>query len=98
MSILVKCIYMNNSDKTTRELIALLKSAEGNMKELTLKIEALRDSYEFPYLIRRIKEDVVGGKVKKVDSNWIQRKFKIGYARAMRLTDELKRQRIIKRI
>jgi len=84
-----------NEKKTKRELIKILRDAEDCLHSLASKVGELRDLHESPYIIEEIAKLKGEGKVKNITTAWIQRKFKIGYARTARLMDVLRTQQVI---
>ncbi len=90
-------IHEADSDKAKKDLIKLLKAAEDHLQATIKSVAELRDSHEFPYMVNEIKKQIADGKVKTMSASWVQRKFKVGYARAMRLMDQLEEERVIKK-
>jgi DNA segregation ATPase FtsK/SpoIIIE-like protein len=84
-----------NEKKTRKELIKVLRDAEDYLHSLATKVGELRDLHESPHIIEEISKLKREGKVKNISTAWMQRKYKIGYARAARLMDELRAQRVI---
>lgn len=95
MSIKKTMVRVNCSDIAKKDLIKLLKEAENYLRTVTEDVAKLRDSYEFPCIIEEIDKQINAGKVKKVTTAWLQRKFKVGYIRAAQLLDALRDKKII---
>lgn len=86
----------NENEKNTRkELIKVLRDAEDYLHSLATQVGELRDLHEFPHIIEEVSKLKGEGKIKNITTAWMQRKYKIGYARAARLMDELRAQRVI---
>lgn len=78
-----------SQEKAPKELIKVLREAEDYLYSLAGKVGELRDTYELPMMVKEIGKLKNTGKVKNITVAWMQRRYKIGYARASRLIDEL---------
>ena len=85
-----------NKEQAQREIIKLYKDAEDYLYALASKAGELRDVHESPYILQDIIKLKKTGKVKVITTSWIQRRFRIGYARTADLMDVLKKKKIIK--
>ena len=83
---------MLTEQKTSKELIKNLRDGEKYLHTLAEKIGDLADKHEFPAMIAEIKK-LKGSE--KITVAGLQKKYKIGYARATRLFDELKSKEIV---
>lgn len=73
-----------------KEIIKILRDTEDALRTLADRLAEVADKKEFPYLVKEISKLKKAGKVKEVTTAWLQKKYKIGYARASRLADKLK--------
>src|SRR3954452_95705 len=73
----------------TKLLAKKLQQAELQLATYSQEVGALRDEIEFPLMI----EDIKGARknLPSVTTSWLQRHYGIGYARAARLLDELRK-------
>jgi len=75
--------------RLTRLLIKKLQRAELQLATYSHEIGVLRDEIEFPLMIEDIK--TTRKKHSLISASWLQRRYGIGYARAARLLDELRK-------
>ncbi|MBC7836297.1 hypothetical protein H7X87_00760 [Acetobacteraceae bacterium] len=80
-----------------RQLIEKLKKAEEYLLKLADEIGEYRDKLQVPYMIEDIKNQLSKKKSARVTTAWLQRRYRIGYARAARLVDALEQRKIIKK-
>jgi DNA segregation ATPase FtsK/SpoIIIE-like protein len=76
-------------------LIERLRSIENIIIALHGDILQLLDEYELPQMIAGIEGRIASGELKKVTTAWLQRTYRIGYARAAFVHEELCRRNII---
>ena len=75
--------------RLTKLLIQKLQKAETQLTTWGHEVGALRDEIEFPLIVEDIKS--TGKKLSAITTSWLQRRYGIGYARAARLLDELRK-------
>lgn len=73
-----------------------LRNIQDKIHDLSDKIDGIFDEYEVPVKIDEIKKFIEQNKSTNISISWLQRRYKIGFARAMKLLDILKKQKIIK--
>lgn len=78
-----------NLKKSQKEYLQKLKKAEELLYSLSNEVGALRDEIEMPLMLKEIKSAIKKSKNLKITTSWIQRKYKLGYARSARLMDLL---------
>lgn len=78
------------SKSEDKEIIKTLRSAEDYLRTLADKLEKLGDKHEFPLLIAEINKLKKG---EKVTTAWLQKKYKMGYARASRLEGQVNKKK-----
>jgi DNA segregation ATPase FtsK/SpoIIIE-like protein len=73
----------------TKLLVQKLQKVETQLTTWSHEVGALRDEIEFPLMIEEIK--ATGKNLSSISASWLQRRYGIGYARAARLLDQLRK-------
>lgn len=77
-----------------KEIIKTLRDAEDYLRTLADKLGELGDKHELPHLIEEIIKLKKAGKVKEITTAWLQKKYKMGYVRATRLSEYLNKKKV----
>ena len=77
------------------EPIDMLRDLNVRVRALGNLIQNLLERYDEPTLIPRIIEKAKKLKSKRISASWLQRNFRIGYSRAMKLKDQLAEMEVI---
>lgn len=80
---------MLTEQKINKKLITNLRSAEKHLHTLAEEIGDLADHQEFPFIIAEV---IAQKKQKDLTTEWVQKKYRLGYARASRLVEEVKKK------
>lgn len=84
---------MLTGQKTNKEFIKTMRDAESYLHNLAEKIGDMADAQELPIMLADIKQVKLAGVTKEITPAFLQKKYKIGYARATRLVETLKAQK-----
>ena len=82
--------------RLTKLLIKKIQETELYLRNKIDEVGALRDEIEFPLIVEEVRVALKNTDPKKVTTSWLQRKYNIGYARAARLMDELRKKKLVK--
>lgn len=82
-------------EEVAEEFMDTIQEAETYFRGLSDKMGEIRSKYEIEYIADDLIKLSTQGKVKQISTSWLQRKYKIGYARSARLIDSLSERKII---
>ena len=73
-----------------------LRDIQDSVHELQEKIDGIFDEYEVPVRMDEVKKYIKENKGVKISTSWLQRRYRIGYARAASLIDKLRQKKVVK--
>lgn len=79
-----------NNNESDRELLTKFNEIREHIYSLSRRVDELSVMYEYPYIVKEIKNEIKKGTIKKVTTAWIQKKYKFGYARSTILIEKMK--------
>jgi len=77
-------------------LIKKIQETELYLQNKIDEVGALRDEIEFPLVVEEVRAALKNTDPEKITTSWLQRRYKIGYARAARLMDELRKKKLVR--
>lgn len=83
-------------EKMALECISLVQDMSIHFRQTSDKLGELLSEYEIDYVINEVKDLFNKKKLKKISTSWLQRHYKIGYARAARYIDVLAEKKVIR--
>jgi DNA segregation ATPase FtsK/SpoIIIE-like protein len=87
---------MQTKRLTIKELIEHIRELQEAIGNISSQMDEVLDRYHVPSILADIKELRRKKELKKPTTSWLQRRYRIGYARAARLLDELRERGLIK--
>ena len=88
--------FKNMKKKIPMQFLDQLRDIQDSGHELQEKIDSIFDEYEVPVRIKEIQTYLKENKETRISTSWLQRRYRIGYARAAKLIDELRHKKIVK--
>ena len=82
--------------RLTKLLIKKIQETEFYLRNKIDEVGALRDEIEFPLIIEEVRLTLKNTEPKEITTSWLQQRYNIGYARAARLMDELRKKKLVK--
>ena len=80
----------------TKLLIKKIQETEAYLRNKIDEVGALRDEIEFPLIVEEVREALKKSDPGKLTTSWLQQRYEISYARAARLMDELRENKLVK--
>jgi len=82
--------------RLTKLLIKKIQETELYLQNKIDEVGALRDEIEFPLVVEEVRLALENTDAKEITTSWLQERYDIGYARAARLIDELRKKKLVK--
>lgn len=79
--------------KIPMQFLDQLRDIQDSVHELQEKIGGIFDEYDIPIRVAEIKKYVKENPSTKISTSWLQRRYGIGYARAVKLMDKISPKR-----
>jgi DNA segregation ATPase FtsK/SpoIIIE-like protein len=89
-------INNNMKKKIPVQFLDQLRDIQDSVYELSERVDAIFDEYEVPVKIQEIKKYIQENKNVQISTSWLQRRYRIGYARAATLIDKLRKEKIVR--
>lgn len=70
-----------------------LRDIQDSVHELQEKIDGIFDEYEVPVRMKEIQAYLKENPSTKISTSWLQSRYRMGYARAAKLMDQLSSKR-----
>lgn len=85
----------NLNQLDNKKLVKILREANYQITNAKYQIENLLNEHETPTIVEEIRGLISSGKLNKISASWLQKKYKMGYARAAMMLDVLEAASII---
>ena len=82
--------------KIPMQFLDQIRDIQDSVHELQEKIDGIFDEYKVPVRIQEIKKYIQENKNVQISTSWLQRRYRIGYARAASLIDRLRKEKVVK--
>jgi DNA segregation ATPase FtsK/SpoIIIE-like protein len=86
----------SRDERLTKLLINKIQETELYLQNKIDEVGALRDEIEFPLIVEDVRLALKTTDPKKINTAWLQERYNIGFARASRLMDELRKKKLVK--
>lgn len=90
-----KAQFCTEHQDIARAMISLLEDAESHFSSLQTELAKMRGEIETPLIITDVQGAIERGELTKLSATWLQRRYKIGYARAAHLLNVLQEKGVV---